>query len=140
MHFISAVTGSGVDAMLDSVLTALDSVEPAGARTDFESDRHVQSQPYYVPPESGISDPSELPVLRPKPRREAAIVLRDGDVFDVQARRAVRIAALLNESDWNARVQFLGYLQRAGVVRALEEAGVAPGDTVRFGEVEWEWD
>ena len=140
MHFISAVTGSGVDAMLDSVLTALDSVEPADARTDLEPDLHVQPQPYYVPPESSSGDPSELPVLRPKPRREATIVLRDGDVFDVQARRAVRIAALLNESDWNARVQFLGYLQRAGVVRALEAAGVAPGDTVRFGEVEWEWE
>ncbi len=140
LHFISAASGSGVDAMLDSVLAALDSIEPAGTRTDFESDRSVQLQPYYVPPESGRSDPSELPVLRPKPRREATIVLRDGDVFDVQARRAVRIAALLNEDDWNARVQFLGYLQRAGVVRALEEAGVAPGDTVRFGEVEWEWE
>ena len=61
-------------------------------------------------------------------------------MFVVQARRAVRIAELLNDSDWNARMQFLGYLQRAGVVRALEEAGVTPGDTVRFGEVEWEWE
>ena len=140
LHFISAVTGRGVDTMLDSVLTALDSVEPAGARTDFELDRHVQSQPFHLPPESNSNARSELPVLRPKPRRETTLVLRHGDVFDVQARRAVRIAALLNEHDWNARVQFLGYLQRAGVVRALEEAGVAPGDTVRFGEVEWEWE
>ena len=83
---------------------------------------------------------SELPVLRPRPRREHALVRKRGDVFDVQARRAVRIAAMLNEDDWNARVQFLGYLQRAGVVRALEEAGVTPGDTVRFGDVEWEWE
>lgn len=140
LHFISAATGSGVDALLDSVLTALDSIEPAGARTDFESVPQVQPMPDYVPPESGSRASSELPVLRPKPRREGTIVLRDGDVFDVQAKRAVRIAALLNEDDWNARVQFLGYLQRAGVVRALEAAGVAPGDTVRFGEVEWEWE
>ena len=140
LHFISAVTGSGVDAMLDNVLTALDSIEPVGGRTEFESDLHVQSQLNYLPPASGSRDTSELPVLRPKPRREATLVLRDGDAFDVQARRAVRIAALLNEDDWNARVQFLGYLQRSGVVRALEEAGVVPGDTVRFGEVEWEWE
>ena len=140
LHFISSVTGNGVEAMLDNVLTALDPIEPVGARTEFESDLHVQSQPNYLPPASGSPDPSELPVLRPKPRRETTLVLRDGDVFDVQARRAVRIAALLNEDDWNARVQFLGYLQRAGVVRALEEAGVVPGDTVRFGEVEWEWE
>ncbi len=140
LHFISAVTGSGVDAMLDSVHAALDSVEPAGGRTRFDSDQYDHSQPYHVPPESDSNDPSGLPVLRPKPRRETTLVLKDGDVFDVQARRAVRIAALLNEDDWNARVQFLGYLQRAGVVRALEAAGVAPGDTVRFGEVEWEWE
>ena len=139
LHFVSAVTGSGVDAMLDSVLAALDSIEPAGAGTEFESDDRAQSQDYYMPP-SDNGDSSELPVLRPRPRREAALVLMDGDVFDVQARRAVRIAAMLNEDDWNARVQFLGYLQRAGVVRALEAAGVAPGDTVRFGEVEWEWE
>ena len=80
-----------------------------------------------------------LPVLRPKPRRERPVVRKRGDAFIVQAQRAVRIAALLDESDWNARVQFLGYLQRAGIVRALEEAGAAPGDTVRFGDVEWEW-
>ena len=86
------------------------------------------------------SEYEELPVLRPKPRRETVLVRKRGDVFDVRARRAVRIAALLNEDDWNARMQFLGYLQRAGVVRALENAGVLPGDTVRFGEVEWEWE
>lgn len=80
-----------------------------------------------------------MPVLRPKPRRERPVVRKRGGAFIVQAQRAVRIAALLDESDWNARVQFLGYLQRAGIVRALEEAGAAPGDTVRFGDVEWEW-
>ncbi len=136
LHFVSAVTGSGVDAMLDSVLAALASVGELN-----EVDRPDHHPHPSLPPlgENGLSD-EELPVLRPKPRRETTLVLRDGDVFDVQARRAVRIAAMLNEDDWNARVQFLGYLQRSGVVRALEAAGVAPGDTVRFGEVEWEWE
>ena len=130
LHFISAATIGGVDGMLDSVLTALESVE---------ADEH---EPVDVEGLYGIEpkDDSDLPVLRPKPRRETVLVRKRGDVFVVQARRAVRIAALLNEDDWNARVQFLGYLQRAGVVRALEEAGVGPGDTVRFGEVEWEWE
>lgn len=132
LHFISAVTGSGVDAMLDSVLTALGSVGV--------DRQNYQPHPSLPPSREKEQSDAELPVLRPKPRRETTLVLREGDVFDVQARRAVRIAALLNEDDWNARVQFLGYLQRAGVVRALEEAGVAPGDTVRFGEVEWEWE
>ena len=130
LHFVSAATRSGVDGLLDSVLTALESVQtgesPPARSIDmaWEDSREVEG----------------LPVLRPKPRRAETLVRKRGDVFDVQARRAVRIAALLNEEDWNARVQFLGYLQRAGVVRALEEAGVGPGDTVRFGEVEWEWE
>ncbi len=130
LHFISAATRSGVDGMLDSVLAALESVGmDEYAPSDMNGIARVD-----------VRDDGELPVLRPKPRRETTLVRKRGDVFVVRARRAVRIAELLNEEDWNARVQFLGYLQRAGVVRALEEAGVLPGDTVRFGEVEWEWE
>ena len=130
LHFTSAATGDGVDDLLDSVLIMLESV-----------DAERQTPPSLTELD-GIEprDDGELPVLRPTPRREQPLVRKRGNVFDVQARRAVRIAALLNEDDWNARVQFLGYLQRAGVARALEEAGVGPGDTVRFGEVEWEWE
>ena len=140
LHFISAATGSGVGGLLDSVLTALESfgADESGAQAILAVDGDAHPHPD-LPPSRG-KESTNLPVLRPKPRREQALVRKRGDVFDVQARRAVRIAALLNEDDWNARVQFLGYLQRAGVVRALEEAGVGPGDTVRFGEVEWEWE
>ena len=142
LHFISAVTGSGVDGLLDSVLAALESADEEGrelhAISAVEGDHHPHPNP--LPSRGRGRLGSELPVLRPRPRREQALVRKRGDVFDVQARRAVRIAAMLNEDDWNARVQFLGYLQRAGVVRALEEAGVTPGDTVRFGDVEWEWE
>ena len=111
------------------MLAALESVETGDTLPPVLPEMDIERSEY-----------KELPVLRPKPRRETVLVCKRGDVFDVRARRAVRIAALLNEDDWNARMQFLGYLQRAGVVRALEDAGVLPGDTVRFGEVEWEWE
>ena len=140
LHFVSAATSSGIDVMLDSVLAALKSAGAMEHGPHAISDVDVDNHPHPDLPPSRGNELSELPVLRPKPRRETALVRRRGDVFVVQARRAVRIAALLNEDDWNARMQFLGYLQRAGVVRALEEAGVGPGDTVRFGEVEWEWE
>ena len=32
-----------------------------------------------------------------------------------------------------------GLLQRLGVSKALEKAGVKPGDRVRCGNLEWEW-
>ena len=145
LHFISAATGAGVDGMLDSVLAALDRVGDVNGGADLDGrDFHPHSfgklrTGSSLSPSRGKGE-SELPVLRPQPRREGALVRRRGDVFIVQARRAVRIAALLNDADWNARVQFLGYLQRAGVVQALEEAGAGPGDTVRFGDIEWEWE
>ena len=41
--------------------------------------------------------------------------------------------------DYRAVVQLWKELQRLGVVRALEEQGVQPGDTVRLGGVELEW-
>ena len=163
--FISAVTHSNMDALLDKAIIALSQADAAAAPSS--SARNTPSTPSGNAPNpnalpnddapnaaasaalaaSDISAASAapavsdaaLPVLRPKPRRERPVVRKRGDAFIVQAQRAVRIAALLDESDWNARVQFLGYLQRAGIVRALEEAGAAPGDTVRFGDVEWEW-
>ena len=128
--------------MLDSVLIALDSVDDTDiAAGDVPTLGSIETVGETIGFEAdGMRDDADLPVLRPKPRRETTLVRKRGDVFVVRSRRAVRIAALLNEEDWNARVQFLGYLQRAGVVRALEDAGVLPGDTVRFGEVEWEWE
>lgn len=142
LHFVSAATRSGVDGLLDSVLIALESVDEADISVDDVSTIDgIETIGETIGIErNGARDDTDLPVLRPKPRRETTLVRKRGDMFVVQARRAVRIAALLNEEDWNARVQFLGYLQRAGVVRALEDAGVLPGDTVRFGEVEWEWE
>lgn len=124
--FISAVTYSGLDPLMDAALSALDAAPAVPAAQ--------------TPPDMPDGAPaSEIPVLRPQPRRrQPQVVRKRNGVFVVQSQRAVRIAALLDD-DWNARMQFIGYLQRAGITRALEDAGVAPGDTVRFGEVEWEW-
>ena len=79
-------------------------------------------------------------MLKPRPRREPVRIYKKGGVYVVDAPRVARIAAMLDETDWNARIQFHGYLQRTGVMKALEAAGLGPGDTVRFGKMEWEWD
>ena len=115
---VSAATGEGVDDLMDAALRSLAEARPP-ARDD---------------------DADELPVLRPQPRRPAVRVDRDGDEFVVEAPSAVRIAQVLNQDDWHARAQFYAYLTRIGAIRALEAAGVAPGDTVRIGKLEWEWE
>ena len=61
-------------------------------------------------------------------------------MFVVDWPSAERMAVMVDPNDWTANVQFYNRLIRSGVVRALEEAGIRPGDTVRIGEVEWQWD
>ena len=124
VHFISAVTHEGVADLLDATLRALEdapdlfSAPPTGARGD-----------------------DDLPVLRPTPRRRRpAVYVEEDGVFVVDWPSAERMAVMVDPDDWTANVQFYNRLIRAGVVRALEEAGVAPGDTVRIGQVEWQWD
>ncbi len=122
IHFVSAVTHEGVDRLLDSILRALqdapDSIAaPGGASAD------------------------DLPVIRPAPRRRRpAVYVEDGGVFVVDWPSAERMAAMVDPRDWTANVQFYNRLIRSGVVKALEDAGIGPGDTVRIGEAEWQWD
>ena len=123
VHFISAVTHEGVDTLLDSVLRALqDAPDPIAASSAAGADDH-------------------LPILRPAPRRRRpAVYVEDDGVFVVDWPSAERMAVMVDPNDWTANVQFYNRLIRSGVVRALEEAGISPGDTVRIGEVEWQWD
>ena len=121
VQFISAVAREGLDSLLDSILQGLHEVRSSDKRR--------------VEATGG-----QLPVLRPKPSREPVRVRTEEGMLVVAAPAAERIAAVIDATDWNARVQFYGYLKRIGVVKALEEAGVEPGTTVRIGKVEWEWE
>ena len=120
--FISAATREGVDSLMDAVLEML------------EREKARQDEP------QAVEAVTEVPVLRPKPNTEAVTVTRENGAYIVSSEVASRVAAMVAEEDWNARMQFYGYLKRIGVVRALEEAGVSPGDTVVIGRVEWEWE
>ena len=122
LYFISALTGEGINSLLDGVLEALGNARRSG--------------------EAGIRAPveREVPVLRPRLRRERVKVRCEDGAYVVSAPAAARIAALIDENDWNARVQFYGQLRRMGVIKVLEDAGIATGDTVRIGKLEWEWE
>ena len=51
-----------------------------------------------------------------------------------------RIAKRIDYEDWTARMQLYKHMKKTGVVKALEEAGIKKGDTVKMGGIEWEWD
>lgn len=115
---VSAATGQGVERLLDRVLALLPDAPP-----------------------SARESPPPTPPADDAPRRERALprVLRDGGVFVVHHRPAERIAAMVDMENWRARLQFHQWLNRAGVLRALDAQGVDSGDTVRIGGLELEW-
>ncbi len=122
-HLISAVSGEGVGSMMDEVVQVL-TEQPSSISSEFSVD----------------SQETSIPVLRPEPRRRGVSIYQEDGVYVVQAPGVERIAQRIDYEDWLARMQFYKHMQKTGVVKALEDAGISEGDTVRIGTVEWEWD
>jgi GTP-binding protein len=59
--------------------------------------------------------------------------------FEVVGSAAERLVERTNLDSEAALQRFQRSLDRLGVPTALEEAGAEPGDTVRIGEVEFEY-
>ena len=78
-------------------------------------------------------------VFRPQPKGIPTSVHKDGNTFVVVAPELERITARIDMTSPEVRWQLKRQLQRLGVNKALEKAGVKPGDMVRCGNLEWEW-
>ena len=81
-----------------------------------------------------------VPVLRPATVDKPELVRRVGGRFEVTLTAAKRLAAMVREDSWEARIQLYDQLRRLGVTQALEEAGIRPGQKFRVGKLEWEWE
>ncbi|MEE3346383.1 MAG: GTPase ObgE [Chloroflexota bacterium] len=122
-HIISAVSGEGVGSMMDEVVQVL------------------SDQPSVIPPNLSVDlQETDIPVIRPEPRRRGVSIYQEDGVYVVQAPGVERIAQRIDYEDWLARMQFYKHMQKTGIVKALEDAGISEGDTVRIGDIEWEWD
>jgi GTP-binding protein len=120
---ISAAGREGLAELMDAVMKNLE------IEQTFSEQREVKS------PEN------DLPVLRPRPRSTRPLVRKDADgVFIVESADAIRIAAMVDVRKWEARIQFYRRLQHTGIDQALIDAGIMPGDSVRIGALEWEWE
>ena len=117
-HFISAQTGEGVEELVEQIFKLCRETPPA------------------LTP---LPRPSVIPVLHPG-RLTMPQVVRDGQVFVVSSPQAERLVRLPDLRRFQARLQLRRALALLGVGRALEEAGVQPGDTVRIGAVEMKWE
>ena len=81
-----------------------------------------------------------LAVFRPQPRREPISVSKDGDIFVLSAPRAERLIQTMDLGSPEVRSYLRRQLAKMGVTAALKKAGAKPGDKVRVGEIELEWE
>jgi GTP-binding protein len=115
--FISAETGEGIQELLTETQEML---EKSGKRIL-----------------AGKKVPAA--VFHPQPKQTEVTIDKDGDTFIINAPALERIIAGVDMTSDEVRRQLQRPMSRYGVIRALEKAGVKPGDTVRCGDYEWEW-
>lgn len=115
--FISAETGAGIQYLVDETR---DLLEKSGKRI-----------------RAGKKVPSA--VFRPQPRQTEATIKKDGDIYVVNSLDLERIITGVDMTSDEVRRQLQRPMSRYGVTRALEKAGIKPGDKVRCGDYEWEW-
>ncbi|HET8786370.1 MAG TPA: GTPase ObgE [Candidatus Limnocylindrales bacterium] len=116
---ISAATGEGLDtfrAHLADLLPSADELE--------------------APPE-----PAGVVVHRIESTPDGFVIERDADgAFRVRGKRIERIASQTNFDVEESAERFQRDLDRMGIDAELRRAGVAPGDVVRIGRSELEWE
>ena len=87
------------------------------------------------------SEPAGIVVHRIESLADGFVVEREADdAFRVRGRRIERIAAQTDFEVEESAERFQRDLARLGIDAELRRAGIEPGDTVRIGSVELEWD
>jgi GTP-binding protein len=115
---VSATNGEGIPelrARLAAMLPAADELE--------------------APPE-----PAGVVVHRIEAMGDGFVVDREEGAFRVRGKRIERIAAQTNFDVEESAERFQRDLARLGIEAELRRAGVAPGDLVRIGAAELEWE
>lgn len=82
--------------------------------------------------------PTTGPILRPEPE-DAFAVEETEDGYRVRGRRVERMVAMTDTESPEGMERLERQLRKMGVTQALEQAGVMPGDHVRFGAVDLVW-
>lgn len=114
--FISAVTGEGLQELLDRVVGML-----TASAEDQPAVQAVKAQP-----------------LPPRGTSAEEVYKRNG-VFVVESEPLERLAALADTRDQRVILQLWREMTKLGIARQLTDAGILAGDTIRIGRVEVEW-
>ncbi len=115
---LSAATGEGVAELMAEAMKRLDKMNIAA-----KADASVTQTVFHPQPGGG-------PVER---------VRQEGNIFVLVAPELERIIARVDMSNPEIRQQVNRQVVRLRLGKALEKAGVRPGDKIRCGNFEWEW-
>ena len=115
---LSAATGEGLPALREGIAHLLPSAEELAA----------------------APEPAGVVVHRIESLGDHYVVEREADGFRVRGKRIERLAAQTNFDVEESAERFQRNLARLGIDAELRRAGVAPGDTVRIGRQELEWE
>ncbi len=89
--------------------------------------------------------PKEKPVIEEEVKvfrleeEEPFSIAQEEDGWRVRGAKVERVVAMTNWEYDEAVIRFQRILEAMGISAALEEAGVEVGDTVRIGDIEFEW-
>ncbi len=115
---VSAMTTQGVDRLIGLMVETLSALPPE------------------LPPSVDT-----MKVYRLSPRTDDGWTIEtEGDFYRVRGKRVERVVAMTDLTNPDAVEMLQSTLKRMGVLQALEARGVTSGDTVRFGNVELEWE
>ena len=118
LYFLSAATGEGVSELMAKTIEVLSQLHPqemATVETSFK-------------------------VFRPEAEDEKIRVSSRNGIFFVSGAKSERLVQRTDLGNREARLHLRKRLERLGVKRALQKAGISPGAKVRFGEIELEWE
>jgi GTP-binding protein len=114
---ISAFTGEGVNGLMKETMRLLQKV--------IAETKEVEK--------------TEKVIFRPKPREGDISILKEKGVYILKALGIECIIARVDMNNPVVRSQVFTQISRSGGKKALEKAGIKPGDKVRCGDYEWEW-
>ncbi len=119
IYYVSAVTGEGLDQLLDAVREALRDLPPM---TEYEAEISPEEEAT-----TGLSCGIENHVRR------------ENDTFYVEGEWLRNFMGQINFDDYESLNFFQRVLEKNGVFRALREAGIEDGDTVNIYDFEFDF-
>ena len=119
--FMSAVTGEGVNELLGKIVELL-------AKTAKEAEEA-----------EAAADAVPEPVQWGRSRRTANRITKIVGGFAVESQELERLVAMADTRDRRVLLQLWDQMNKNGIARMLEEAGIEAGDTILIGKAEISW-